>query len=704
MFGLLSIYLVCGISGLCVERLLRSNSLLKRIILIFAVAAAQLNLAIQLLSLFQSLTGPRLLLANLILTAMVAGTLGRRKPAPGRAPWKELLMRARTDLLLVLKQPLVALLTIVALAFFFLGCVTGFLMLPLGDTYHFEMPLFWIQHQSLLPFPVHNPRLVALSFLSEALGLPGFLYAKSPVMPAILTFIGGLLTLWIVFSLARRIGAGVSAALCAAMIATGYTRFAMELLAAGADALFAGAFFGASILFLMDARSRAETQAGRNGELMASLFCFVMACGAKNSTILLAPFFASALVLVLFGRAVRQNAEPTQTPAPRFGLAPLLLCLALTGFAGLLCSGVAWNYTANKLWFGNSRGPQIINETVSRDFHPRAIWTRLCRGTVLLIYDTVWVPGSACSAYASLCQKTVSLLGGQAELAEDNIYYSFRPTTRTARKGAGLLGLTFFLPGVAWALLRCLRPGQACATRLDSLAESDPHSVPNTRFNLALLVILTLGSFLMCHLVLRWQPIGMLRLMFPFLIVGAPLASLLLEPRWAKVAALVLLLVSAAMFLTLWFGNVSRRLGWQDHPAARVIARLQNYHRMPVQYKWRDQPPCDFFAEEDYTYREIYERFLAGINQPCHLGIVGFMNAECAWLFGSRFQNRVIPLVDARTFEAINDPPEDLDFVVAVDKFSEIGPWAERHGFKPIFEASSAGNKLLLGFEKVRKP
>jgi len=357
---------------------------------------------------------------------------------------------------------------------------------------------------------------------------------------------------------------------------------------------------------------------------------------------------------------------------------------------GLLCSGVAWNYTSNKLWFGSSRGDKLVSGTVATNFHPREIWTRLCRGMVLTVYDTIWVPGWAKIKYASLCEKTVKLLGGLDHLADDDdSNYTFDQKSLTPRKGLGLVGIVFFIPGVALGGVRCLQRNRLTG------AWPDPE-----QFNRALLVAMTLGSFALCHLMLRWQSIGLLRIMFPFIIAGAPLTAPFLEGRWGRLTALGLLVVSSAVFFTFWLGHVSRRLGWSGHPSLKWIAKLQNDHGILLRYQWNDQAPCDLNVREDYTYREIYQKLVEGIRQPCRIGFVGHENSECVFLFGARFQNRVIPMVDGRSPDRLLEPPSDLDYLVAADRFASIRPWAAAHGFEEVFKATSAKGEMLVLFQK----
>src|SRR5512137_640216 len=78
--------LLCLASGLSLERHLSLSSLLQRVILVFTLAASQLVVSIQSLSLIRRLDGTWLLLVNVLSTALLF-LLGWRKPIPDQRPW-----------------------------------------------------------------------------------------------------------------------------------------------------------------------------------------------------------------------------------------------------------------------------------------------------------------------------------------------------------------------------------------------------------------------------------------------------------------------------------------------------------------------------------------------------------------------------------------------------------------------------------------
>ena len=418
---------------------------------------------------------------------------------------------------------------------------------------------------------------------------------------------------------------------------------------------------GASLLFLINSRPSESFAKPQLTHLGCSIFCFLMACGVKNTIPLLAPLYLIALFATLRGFLFKW---------------PVVLTLVLCGGIALLCSGVLWSYLSNKLWYGNARGPEFMQNHISREFGFRPVWTRLSRGAVLLVFDTVWVPKSARKAYADACEKTVRLLGGQEQLGEDEEFYNFGEKTRTPLKGCGLVGIAFLLPGMAVGLKRCLGKKRFAGDQTES-----------TRLNICLVLLFAFGSFAICHAALHWQSIGLLRLMPAFSIVGAPLCALLLEKPWPRAAALGLLLLSMVMFLTSDLSMVGRRFGGAaENVLFKMITRLGKEHSITFKYQWQGQAPQELLVHEDYTSREICQKFLEGIAHPTVIGFAGGVNSDVRWLFGRDLGNKIIPLIDDRKPDKLLEPPENVEYLVFSAYYSaDPHEWALKHNYSPLF-------------------
>ena len=129
-------------------------------------------------------------------------------------------------------------------------CSLGALMIPLGDSYHYEMPLFWIQNRAVGPFPVNNPRINTISFSAKPWRCPA-----ACICTTVRCLSQSLL--WPVFCVSvwsfpwpERWGAAGASA-CAAAITLGFPDFALTFLVVTAGNYLLGMWTGASLLFLI---------------------------------------------------------------------------------------------------------------------------------------------------------------------------------------------------------------------------------------------------------------------------------------------------------------------------------------------------------------------------------------------------------------------------------------------------------------------
>jgi len=433
MVGLTLTYLLCLISGAGLESRLSLNHLLERVVIVFTLAAGQLLIAIQCLSLVMRLDGAWLVATNILLTALCIGVARFWQPAPDRLSWRTLLSQSWRETAAQRREPLVLLLLALALLATVVHCSLGAVMIPMGDSYHYEMPLFWIQNRTIDHFPVSNPRINCISFLAEALTLPGFLYLHTAAMFVVISVAAGVLGLGVVYALARQMGCSPGASACAAALSLGFTDFALNFLTLEAGHYLLAMWLGASLLFLMGSRPSPGMSRQQLTRLGCSILCFLMACGAKNTVTLLVPLYLIALTLTLRRLLLTRQ---------------VILVGVFCGGIASLSSGILWNYVSNKIYYGDYRGSKFMLGHLSEDFGFRAIWTRECRGAVLVAFDTMWIPQSARPVYAAVCEKAIELLGGQSKLAEDNGFNTFNPEDRRPLKGCGWVGPLFVLPGI----------------------------------------------------------------------------------------------------------------------------------------------------------------------------------------------------------------------------------------------------------------
>ncbi|MGA2247315.1 MAG: hypothetical protein ABSH48_20175, partial [Verrucomicrobiota bacterium] len=248
MIELALVYILCLVSAAGIESRFLLNNPLERILAILTLAAGHLALAVQLLSLLHFLTGGGLLLMCLAM-ALAGWWVTRLWPLPaGRLSWQDLSKKHRAETVGVKGYGPALWLLAFAAGLMFIYCILGACMFPLGDSYHHEKPLYWIQNRSIEPFVVNNPRINTTSFTDSALALPGYLYCRSGFMFAVITLCAGILSLAIVFSLARKLGCSWPASACASVLLLGISTFATPFLEVGVASYLAALWVGASLL------------------------------------------------------------------------------------------------------------------------------------------------------------------------------------------------------------------------------------------------------------------------------------------------------------------------------------------------------------------------------------------------------------------------------------------------------------------------
>jgi hypothetical protein len=680
MIELASIYILCLVSAAGIESRFLLNNPLERILAVLTLAAGHLILAVQVLSLFHFLTGGGLLLACLVL-ALAGWWATRIWPSPaGRLSWPDLFKKLRAETVGVKGFGPALWLLAFAAALIFIYSILGACMFPLGDSYHHEKPLFWIQNHSIGPFVANNPRNNATSLADSALALPGYLYCRSGFMFVFIAFSAGILSLAIVFSLARKLGCSWSAAAGASVLLLGISTFALPFLEGAVASYLAAVWVGASLLFLMDDQNSLVAPAReRLARLGFSTVCFLMACGMKNTCIFLAPFYLAGLAIC--GRRLLLEKK-------------VLLVLAAAGMLGLLYSGTGWNYVQNIKWYGNPQGPPFMQAHVSKELNFRSAWTRVARGAVLFAADVLYIPSSARNAYGTVCQKAVRAMGGKNELGEDGVFYNFDKEKISPRAACGLVGVIFLLPALVIG-----------ARRVTAKIEPAGKVSPLPRTNIGLLLLFGFGYFITCHLILRWQSIGLWRLMPAFPVIMAPLFGLLLERFRYRFAALLLVILSSLAFLVSDASMMERRFPSLDNNRIlKKLAGMGKQHSSKLICQWTNQPPQDLIVREDYSDREIQQKFLGQVDHAAVIAFVGGENSDAYYLFGRDFSNTVIELNDSRNPGPLSPPPGNAEYLVFgqhYDAGADKIAWASNQGYSPVFQVSSGKDCVFLAFKKT---
>lgn len=683
--------LICGLSlatAIILESRLSLNTLIERAVMIFSLAAVQMLLSVQVLSLATYLNGQGLILAGLASASLAGCAWKILRPPASRVSWRQLWQNAQSGLLAGKDRRFVVTLFFVAAGMLGLNALAGVFMAPLGDAYHFDRPLFWMQNQSIAPPVAYNPWITATSFAGEALGLPGFVFCKSGTMWLGIVWLAGALSLGVAFSLAGRLGCNPRASMVAAVLLLAIPVWHQYFIEANAAMCLAGLWVGASVLFMMGC----EGAVGLTGELLSrlgcSVFCLMLGCGAKNTTIFLTPVFLLALAICL--RRLLFQTRVVRT-------------LAGWGLAGILCSGMLWNYACNIKRYGSIGGPTAMQELlVSNDQSISAIWTRCCRGAVLFLSDVSRLPRSSQGRYDALCEKTVGLLGGRKELAEDvggSAHFA-------VGSGFGLIGPVVILPAFFYGAVRFLRARNE-AGRKDK--------VPASR-NFWLLLLFVTGYASLCHVLLKSQDIGLWRVMPAFPVLAAPVCGLLLEGPWRRSIALMLAGLCALIPIAGNLVMVENRIG-ANEPATRqesggvvqrLYAKIGKPPPMEVECQWGNEAPRKALLHEPYNNREIVLLFLQKARHPTVIALAGGFTSRAYYFFGPDLSNRVTSLVDFAKHGQLLEPPSDTGYLVflpgcGIDTATQ-SLWAARHDYEQFLRVEAKGEILFASFQKIPNP
>jgi hypothetical protein len=690
---MMSLILVCGCclaTAIILESRLSLNTLLERSVMIYSLAASQLLLSVQLLSVATDLNGWGLILSGIASVCIAICALMVWRAPANRVPWKNLLTSARAEMSAEKGGHFVLTLFLVAAGVIGLNAIAGVFMVPLGDSYHFEKPLFWMQNQSIAPFITHDPRITSTSFAGEVLGLPGFVFCKSGAMWLLVVWLAGILSLGVVFSLTRRLGCSLRASAVATTLLLGIPTWQQYFIEADAAMCLAGLWVGASLLFLMKCDGAVELSGELLSRLGCSVFCFVLGCGAKNTTLFLAPVFLLTLVICL-----RRLLFETK----------ILWTLAQWGAIGVLCSGVPWNYACNFKWYGNVSGPPFLQGHLSGDRTVPSVWTRCCRGAVLFFFDVAWLPRSAHETYEAICHKTVGLLGAKKELAEDaEALFNFKDLQPGS--GIGLIGPLVVLPAFIYGIIRLLRHRNRMGAG---------NKFPGRRAFL-LLFLYVLGFSFLCHVFLKWQNMGLWRLMPAFPVLAVPVSGLLLERRWQRIAVLTLVGLCALFPISHNLSMIGNRFAPEqltsglnnDSTLQKLFSIFGKRPPLEVEYQWGNAPPKKMLLHEQYNNREIALMFLGRARHPAVIAFAGGVFSDAYYFFGPALSNKIMPLVDIRKPEQLLEPPTNADYIIFAESY-DIDPvkqnlWATQRGYKPFLQVNRDTKCLFLAFQKIPSP
>jgi hypothetical protein len=390
--------------------------------LTFAGVASQLGSIPLLLSLFQALTPGAFLVLQVLLAAVVFWFRPRTAPAP--APPTDF---SRLEALL-----LCALLGVLALSLLQQILVSRID----GDAriYHASRTIYWLQHQSLLPWITHNDRQVMFSFGAELFFFWPVLFTRADLIGFVMSWISLPLAAAGVYLATRQFRLSRSVALAAALFFTCTPRVLEQAHNMKPETWVAAYSLGCLFWLL---RARASDDSAPRSYFLAAFFA-ILATNAKF-------YAAPALVLALLFASV-----PLGWRRPRAALAGAAAAFLLSG----LVVPVFFNFSHFRHPFGSA----TFRARHASDLSLNQSRVHLIRLPILL-FDLPWNP--SCALRDSLWQHGEQLLeiSGAGVLPGEDLapeHRLFRFQTFEYGVGYSLGGL-LLLPLIVTSLLYAAR-------------------------------------------------------------------------------------------------------------------------------------------------------------------------------------------------------------------------------------------------------
>lgn len=485
---------------------------------------------------------------------------------------------------------------------------------PIGDSYHFTRPLYWLQHGTIAPFPAANYRINALAPGSDILSLPLLMYFGISSTRVLMAPICLLMLVPLIQRLCVQLGATPRAGLLAALVCTSGSILLNSILYGWSDILLPGVCLATSVVLLMASRKEEGKLDPLN--LGFSVLFLIMAVGFKNLLAFATPGYALILLA---------------THGWRWLLPRGLVVGASGALAGVILSAFAWNYTSNLIHYGRLTGPPALASDSLATLNVPDVSTRVARGLIQVL-DVTYTPGFLEKGHRDFKSRLSDLLGASRVLEGESPSGDRRFDSQDTqdRKGFGWPGLLLVI-GTGWGLAaHLLRPSML--RRVES------------RQALALLALLLI-HFILVHGLVVWMDYGRLRFAAPLLFVLAPAIAPLLGRRWLRnlVAAII---VMHTGLLVLKSAVVTYRYKESAGPIASVLLKKLGLPLGAGKLSYTLVTPTQ--QTESYNLfkpSEIYHVAASVIDQGATIGLITTRNSQEHFLFGQHSTNRVLPLI-----------------------------------------------------------
>jgi hypothetical protein len=307
--------------------------------------------------------------------------------------------------------------------------------------YHASRVAYWMQNESLLPYPTHNERQVAFPFGSELYFLWPALMTKSEAAGRVVFWLGYPLAAIGAHLLAGTAGAREPYRSLATLLFVS-TPIVGSLSIGLAPESWLTVFELATAFWMLEAAKAADVSEAARASAWASVF-FLLALNVKTTAVGLA-LPVALLPLLIAHRGARW----------------LTFRALVTGaFAGLFLSGLALYLVGNVARCGNPFGSAGLRQVLRSDLNARQLVIHAAR-LPLVLFELPWVPAPVRERLETLGERVATSLGATQMISyEESDWFwpgKFHFNLPSTAKNYSLGGL-LWLPALGCALLLVLR-------------------------------------------------------------------------------------------------------------------------------------------------------------------------------------------------------------------------------------------------------
>ncbi|WP_141266830.1 hypothetical protein [Thermodesulfovibrio sp. Kuro-1] len=250
---------------------------------------------------------------------------------------------------------------------------TAWLNFPMADSYHWEMPYYWIKHETIKPFIVLNFRITSFSFLHEAQFVPFYTFFKKAELTFLVSAFCFILLPFVIREMAINIGFSREASIFAAFITTSFTIIIYSYYF-GSNDISKSFWILVSIYFALEYINKNDK---RLLLVIISVLSFCVALGIKNTTVILLPIYLAICILMI-------KCSPNKLKT--------FYIIFLSFIFGFLASTTVWLYLNNYLWYGDLRGFKENYLTAIGNLDYLSIKGRIVRGILYMVSDFGYLP------------------------------------------------------------------------------------------------------------------------------------------------------------------------------------------------------------------------------------------------------------------------------------------------------------------------